>query len=90
MNEPKRHDFVFPPNEEDRRLVDPLEGRYKRRDDIPDCCANCKNNLWNEDGPHCAVDLTTGNDLYDVLDCGNVDWNGWCPRHERGEPRHDL
>lgn len=68
------------------------ENNYRIRDDIPDCCGNCKNCLWNEEGPHCLIPLKSDPslDIHDIYDNEMVDWNGCCDNHQRGEPRHDY
>ena len=59
--------------------------------ELPDICANCKHNQWDEYGPQCRNEKNWKLDededsLWMDDDWGNVEWNYCCDNHERGVP----
>jgi hypothetical protein len=69
----------------------------QRHQTMPDCCANCKHNNWQEDGPHCRNPKNIEQDDFEKEenipasmdsedDCGYVEYDTVCDNHERGNP----
>lgn len=74
-----------------------INNMYDKVKEIPDCCANCKYNKWNEYGCHCRNPKNWEPDDYekelnlplmmdDPDDDGEITWSICCPNHERGLP----
>lgn len=60
--------------------------------EMPNCCANCTHNQWDENGCHCRNEenftLADGEeeiDWYERED-GEIEWSNVCDNHNRGNP----
>ena len=73
-----------------------IQGLRVISQEIPNCCGNCKFNLWDECGPHCRNPKNWVQDdceeeegataQMDDDDYGYIEWSMVCQNHERVKP----